>query len=76
MAKSALAANSMRLIMTSQGLRISDREMTQKSCPNGAPTLAAAACMAEIPGQTWIAIASHSGLALVSNTSNTAEAMA
>ena len=36
----------------SQGFRLSESEITQKSWPSGAPSRAAAASMAEIPGRT------------------------
>src|SRR5580698_6387971 len=42
----------MRCTMTSHGLSRFERESTQKSCPSGAPTRAAAACIAEMPGST------------------------
>ena len=42
--------------MASQGVSKSDKEIVQKSCPSGAPARAAAACNAEIPGDTSMAI--------------------
>ena len=48
--------------------------MAQKSWPSGAPSLAAAACIAETPGETAISSSSHRGLSSIA--SNTAAAMA
>ena len=42
--------------ITAQGVSKSDNEIAQKSWPIGAPTRAAQACSAEIPGDTMISI--------------------
>ncbi len=73
--KPAPAAACRRLVTISQGLRLSDSEMAQKSCPSGAPTRAATANMAEMPGITSTSMSRHSG-APRSIASNTALAMA
>ena len=43
------------------GLGLSDREIAQKSFPKGAPTRAAAACMAETPGLTATSMSRQAG---------------
>ncbi len=48
----AAAAARSRSSTTGQGLRLSDSEIAQKSCPSGAPSRAAAASRAEMPGTT------------------------
>lgn len=47
-----MAACCRRFSITAQGLRLSDREIKQKSWPSGAPALAAVARAAETPGST------------------------
>ena len=65
MTKSPRAACSRRFSITSQGLRLSESEIAQKSWPSGAPSRAAAACMAETPGNTRMSRARHSRGAVV-----------
>ena len=50
--KSPSAAARRRRSRIDQGFRLSESEMAQKSCPSGAPSRAAAACIAETPGAT------------------------
>ncbi len=45
-----------------QGLRLSDSESAQKSCPSGAPSRAAAACMADRPGTMRSGMAAQSAV--------------
>jgi len=54
----------------SQGFRLSEREIAQKSCPSGAPMRAAAANMADTPGRTSTCRSRHAGLpcSIASNT--------
>src|SRR6185437_16004766 len=48
-----------------QGLRLSESEMAQKSWPSGAPSRAAAACIAVTPGATAMSRRRHSGASWV-----------
>ena len=74
MTKSAASAACKRRSITAQGFRLSDNEMAQKSPPSGAPTRAAAASIAVMPGSTVIGTARQAGSP--SSASNTAAAMA
>ena len=73
--KPADAAAVSRRTTVSQGFRLSDSEIAQKSCPRGAPIRAAAANIAEIPGTTSISSARQTG-SPPSIASNTALAIA
>jgi hypothetical protein len=75
MAKSASTARRSRVSITAHGLRLSLRLIAQKSCPSGAPTRAAAASIAVMPGSTRMSRSRH-WLGPDSTASNTAEAMA
>jgi hypothetical protein len=61
--KSAAARRSSRAVTTSQGLRLSESEIAQKSPPSGAPAFAAAASMAVMPGSTRDLSSAPAGLA-------------
>ena len=61
--------------MIDHGLRWSDSEMTAKSWPSGAPTRAAAACIADRPGTTRTSMSAKSPLP-DSTASSTAVAIA
>ena len=52
MTKSPSAAALRRRATTSQGFRLSESDIAQKSWPSGAPSRAAAACIALMPGAT------------------------
>ena len=62
--------------MTGQGVSRSESEIAQKSWPSGAPARAAAACNAEMPGLTSIAISCHADRSDRSTSSKTRDAMA
>ncbi len=69
--KSALAAATIRARIASHGVNRSDSEIAQKSWPSGAPTRAAAACIALTPGATMMSTADQSRRASRSISSNT-----
>src|SRR6478735_5600092 len=75
MTKSATAAASSRFSTRSQGFKLSESEITQKSWPSGAPALAAAANMADTPGTTVTSMLFQASRP-VSMASNIALAMA
>ena len=75
MTKPAPAAASSRRSISSQGLRLSDSEIAQKSWPSGAPTRAATASIAVTPGTIATSSVRHAASPL-SICSHTAAAMA
>ena len=62
--------------MILRGVRRSESDTAQKSCPMGAPARAAAVWKADTPGTTRTAIRRAAGSGVPSRTSMTSEAMA
>ena len=63
MTNPAPAAAASRRSISSQGLRLSDSDMAQKSCPSGAPTRAATASIAVTPGTIATSSVRHAAVA-------------
>ena len=68
MTRSARAAATSRSVTTSHGLSRSDSEISAWSCPRGAPTAAATACAADIPGRTRTGTSEYFGPLATSST--------